>query len=119
MINMNTFWKILLINLVTAGSTFACNTEYNITLETFGEGVLVELRSGSPGSSSVIRSTKSSGGLVRFNSLCPGNYFLAIGNGDNVSVTQPRYLENESIYTGRITMQRGSGNVSNKSRKSL
>ena len=116
---MNKLWKILLIYLISVGSALACNTEYNITLETFGEGVLVELRSGSPGSSSVVRATQSSGGIVRFNNLCPGNYFLAIGNGDNVSVTQTRYFENDSIYTGRITMQRVGGNVSNKSRKSL
>jgi hypothetical protein len=116
---MNKFWKILWIYLISAGSAIACNSEYNITLETFGEGVLVELRSGSPGASSVVRSTKSSGGIVRFSNLCPGNHFLAIGNGDNVSVTQTRYFENDAIYSGRITMQRGSGNVSTKSRKSL
>jgi hypothetical protein len=119
MTTMNKFWTIFLIYLISAGSAFACNSEYNVTLETFGEGVLVELRSGSPGSSSVVRSTKSSGGVVRFNSLCPGNYFLAIGNGDNVSVTQTRYFENDSINTSLITLQRGSGNVSSKSRKSL
>lgn len=108
-----------LLFLVVSGSALACNTEYNITLETFGEGVLVELRLGSPGNSKVVRSTKSSGGSVSFSNLCPGNYFLAIGNDDNVSVTQTRFFENDMVYSGRIVLQRGSGNVSKKSRKSL
>jgi hypothetical protein len=36
-----------------------------------------------------------------------------------LDVTQTRYFEADAIYTGSIVMQRGSGNVSNKSRKSL
>lgn len=108
-----------LLMLAVAGSALACNTQYNITLQTFGEGVLVELRSGSPGNSRVVQSRRSNGGAVNFGNLCPGNYFLAIGNDDSVSVTQARYFESDAVYTGSIVMQRGSGNVSNKSRKSL
>ncbi len=67
------------------GSASACNTVYNITLQTFGEGVLVELRSGTPGNSRVVQSRRSNGGAVNFGKLCPGNYFLAIGNDDSVS----------------------------------
>ena len=102
-----------------ASSAKACNTEYNIMLQTFGEGVLVELRSGSPGSSKVVNSRRSNGGAVNFENLCPGNYFLAIGNEDSVSVTQTRYFEADAVYKGSIVMQRGSGNVSKKSRKNL
>jgi hypothetical protein len=102
-----------------AGSATACNTEYNITLQTFGEGVLVELRSGSPGQSKVVQSSRSNGGAVHFGKLCPGNYFLAIGNDDSVNVTQTRYFEANAVYTGSIVMQRGSGNITHKSRKSL
>lgn len=102
-----------------SSSAYACNTEYNITLETFGQGVLVELRSGNPGTSRVVQSKRSNGGAVNFVNLCPGNYFLAIGNDDSVNVTQTRYFDADAIYTGRIVMQRGSGNVSNKSRKNL
>lgn len=97
----------------------ACNVEFQVTLETFGEGVLVELRGGAPGASRVIRSTRSSGGSVLFQPLCPGNYFLAIGNGDSVSVTPVRKFENDTTYTSRITVQRGSGNVSKRPRGSL
>lgn len=116
---MTKFLIATLVFLTLTGSAIACSTEYNITLETFGEGVLVELRAGQPGSSKVVRSRRSSGGNVNFASLCPGNYFLAIGNDDSVSVTQTRYFEDDAIYTGRIVMQRGSGNVSHKSRKNL
>ena len=116
---MNKYLISTLLLLGMAGSAVACNTEYNITLQTFGEGVLVELRSGSPGTSRVVHSRRSNGGAVNFINLCPGNYFLAIGNGDSVSVTQTRFFEADAIYTGSIVMQRGSGNVSNKSRKNL
>ena len=102
-----------------AGTAIACTTRYNITLETFGEGVLVELRSGKPGSSKVIQSRKSNGGNVSFGNLCQGNYFLAIGNDDSVSVTQTRFFEADATYNGRITLQRGGGNVSRQSRNSL
>jgi len=91
-----------LLLLVMAANALACNTQYNITLQTFGEGVLVELRSGTPGYSKVVQSRRSNGGVVNFGNLCPGNYFLA-----------------DAVYTGSIVMQRGSGNVSHKSRKSL
>ena len=116
---MNKFLISTLLFIGISGSALACNTEYNITLETFGEGVLVELRSGTPGNSRVVQSRKSTGGEVNFRNLCPGNYFLAIGNDDSVSVTQTRYFEADFIYKGNIVMQRGTGNVSRKSRKSL
>ena len=97
----------------------ACSTDYTIHLETFGEGVLVELRSGQPGHSRVVQATRSNGGTVYFASLCPGSYFVAIGNDDSVSVTPTRFFQDSARYTSRITMQRGSGNVSRQSRKSL
>ncbi len=116
---MNKYLISTLFLLGMAGSALACNSEYNITLQAFGEGVLVELRSGSPGTSLVVEARRSNGGAVNFGNLCPGYYFLAIGNGDSVNVTQTRYFEADAIYTSSIVMQRGGGNVSNKSRKSL
>lgn len=116
---MKKFLMGALVSLFVTETALACNTEYNITLETFGEGVLVELRSGIPGNSKVVQSRKSNGGNVSFRGLCPNSYFLAIGNDDSVSVTQVRYFEADAIYTSRITLQRGSGNVSKKSRKNL
>ena len=102
-----------------ASTATACSITYSIELNTFGEGVLVELRAGTPGNSRVVRSARSHGGTVVFSPLCPGRYFLAIGNDDSVNVTPTQFLQDERDYTSRITLQRGSGNVSHRSRKSL
>ncbi len=113
--------KLLLVTfmLMAAQMAQACEIAYEVNLETFGEGVLVELRSGRPGASTVLKSQRSNGGTVRFTGLCPATYFLAIGNDDSVNVTQTRFFAEGSTYTSRITVQRGSGNVSRQSRKSL
>ena len=99
--------------------TVACNIDFNVTLETFGEGVLVELRSGTPGKSRVVKSMRSSGGTVSFESLCPGSYFLSIGNEETVSVTPVRQFQDDTTYSSRITVKRGTGNVGRQSRKTL
>lgn len=104
---------------LTSAAFAGCDTTYTINLQTFGEGVRVELRTGAPGNSKVVSSNYSHGGQVGFSRLCPGNYFLAIGNDESVSVTQVRYFEDNAEYSGTITMQRGSGNVSKRSRNSL
>lgn len=115
------FWKafVATVALWGSGQAMACSTQFKITLETFGEGVLVELRGGVPGRSRVLSATRSYGGAVNFHSLCAGSYFLAIGNDESVSVTPTRQFADQMIYTSRITFQRGSGNVSSQSRKSL
>jgi hypothetical protein len=110
---------ILLFGILFSAESSACNIDFNIELQTFGENVNVELRSGSPGQSRALNSQKSHGGQVSFNSLCPGSYFLAIGNDDYVSVTPVRQFQNDHIYSSRLTIKRGSGNVSKQSRKSL
>ena len=97
----------------------ACNIEYDIELQTFGEHVSVELRSGAPGASRVVKTQTSQGGRVSFSSLCPGSYFVAIGNDDYVSVTPVRQFSSDREYTSQLTLQRGSGNVSKQSRKTL
>jgi hypothetical protein len=96
-----------------------CETDYIVNLRTFGEGVKVELRFGSPGNSKVVASRYSSGGQVAFRQLCSGNYFLAIGNEESVSVTPVRFFEDQAEYTSTITFQRGSGNVAKRPRGSL
>lgn len=96
-----------------------CNIGFNIDLQTFGENVSVELRSGAPGSSRIVGTQRSQGGRVSFNSLCPGSYFVAIGNDDYVSVTPVRQFSDGSVYTSQLIMQRGSGNVSKQQRKNL
>lgn len=117
---MKIFCTLAFSALLAAGNAaHACDISFNIILETFGEGVLVELRSGVPGRSNVVSSIKSSGGAVGFSSLCPGSYFLAIGNEESVSVTPTRNFNANMKYSSRITLQRGSGNVGRQPRKSL
>lgn len=96
-----------------------CDIEFSIELETFGEGVTVELRAGVPGNSKVLSTKSSRGGHVGFSGLCAGKHFLAIGNGESVSVTPTRDFESGRRYSSRLTMQRGSGNVSSRSRGAL
>src|ERR1700675_1391690 len=88
-------------SLFLAAQSDACTTTWNITLETFGEGVTVELRFGIPGNSTVVGSRASSGGQVQFGSLCAGSYFLAIGNDDSVSVTPVRDFRDNGTYSSR------------------
>jgi hypothetical protein len=111
--------SVLIVCMTMSIAASACNIDFNIDLQTFGENVSVELRSGSPGRSKPVRNQRSQGGHVGFDHLCPGSYFLAIGNDDNVSVTPVRQFEIDHTYSSRITVQRGSGNVSKQSRKSL
>ena len=96
-----------------------CNIDYDIELQTFGEHLSVELRIGSPGSSRIVKTKSSQGGRVSFSSLCAGGYFVAIGNDDYVSVTPVRQFASDRSYSSQITLQRGSGNVSRQSRKTL
>jgi hypothetical protein len=96
-----------------------CNIDFNINLETFGESVTVELRVGVPGNSSVLSSKRSTGGHVGFSGLCPGQHFVAIGNGDSVSVTPTRAFESGHSYTSTLRLQRGAGNVSKRMRGEL
>lgn len=109
----------LVCGCLVSASTYACDVNFNVELQTFGESVTVELRSGSPGRSRPVASRKSQGGQVSFSKLCAGSYFLAIGNDDNVSVTPVKQFQDDHDYSSRITLQRGAGNVSKQSRKSL
>ena len=110
---------ILIAALILAPTANACSTIWNITLETFGEGVTVELCFGKPGNSKVVGTRQSSGGQVGFRDLCAGNYFLAIGNSEQVSVTPVRSFQDGASYSSKIVVQRGAGNVSRRSRSSL
>jgi hypothetical protein len=110
---------LLLAGLALMPAANACSTVWNISLETFGEGVTIELRSGVPGKSKVIATRQSHGGQVDFENLCAGKYFLAIGNEEQVSVTPVRTFENNASYASSIVVQTGAGNVETRSRSSL
>lgn len=96
-----------------------CNISFDVELETFGENVLVELRMGVIGSSRSIDIQRRHGGRVKFQDLCPGSYFLSIGNEDYVNVTPGRKFETDFKYSSRVTLRRGSGNVVRMNRNKL
>jgi hypothetical protein len=112
-------WVLTTIFALSSNIALACNIDYDVQLNTFGATVLVELRSGSPGNSSVEGVKRSSGGLVSFDGLCSGRYFLAIGDDKSVSVTPVRYFEDNYSYNSTIEITTGAGNVSRRSRDSL
>jgi hypothetical protein len=113
--------KLVLITIFALSSNIAlaCNIGCDVHLNTFGAKVLVELRLGAPGNSSVVGVKRSSGGLVSFDGLCSGRYFLAIGDDESVSVTPVRNFEDNYTYTSNIKITTGSGNVLRRSRDSL
>jgi len=116
---MKKFFALGVIAMIFCGCAIACSIDFTINLETFGEGVTVELRTGAPGNSRIVKTQRSNGGTVFFGGLCPGPYFLAIGNGETVNVTPVRQFEDNGRYESTLRMQRGSGNVSKKSRNAL
>jgi hypothetical protein len=94
-------------------------TSLRVQLETFGEGVTVELRQGVPGNSKVVESQKANGGTVYFSNLCHGSYFMAVGNEDEVQVTPVRQFEDNRVYESKIVVQKGPSNVASKRRSML
>lgn len=116
---MKKYVALSVIAMILSGGAVACSIDFTINLDTFGEGVTVELRTGAPGNSRIVKTQRSSGGTVFFGGLCPGSYFVAIGNGETVSVTPVRQFEDYGKYTSTLKMQRGSGNVAKKSRNAL
>lgn len=97
----------------------SCTANLTVQLETFGEGVTIELRQGTPGSSTVVESQRSSGGRVYFGNLCTGSYFMAIGNEDAVSVTPVRQFVDGRPYRSTIRVTQGGGNITRRSRGGL
>ncbi len=99
--------------------TEACSGSLTVSLETFGQGVTIELRNGTPGSSRLFASQQSSGGTVYFNGFCTGSYFLAIGDGETVDVAPVHQYNDGHSYQSRIRVVPHAGNISRRSRNSL
>src|SRR5208282_1813175 len=99
-----------------------CSTSLTVhlTVELPGErgDVLIELRQGVVGQSTVVRSEKFHGqtGTVYFTNLCAGSYFMDIGNGRQVAVTPIHEYGNGDRIESTITVTSGGGNVSNQPR---
>jgi hypothetical protein len=70
---MKSFVVAVMLYAALTCNALPCNTQYDVLLETFGEGVLAELRAGQPSSSKVKLAIKSHGGEVSFTKLCPNS----------------------------------------------
>lgn len=83
--------------------------------------LMVELRQGEPGASSVFDTKYFEGQMatVSFLNMPEGSYFVAIGNGDTVAVGPVRqFSDGQRVHTNmRVTYS--SGNVGTRSRSSL
>ncbi|MDR0664058.1 MAG: hypothetical protein LBF86_00845 [Helicobacteraceae bacterium] len=111
--------KAFIMLLLSASALAQCQIDYSVNLKAFSGNELVELRSGFPGQSSVVSRKRAVSGIVGFYNICPGFYFLAIGEGESVNVTNASYFEDYHSYTSQIVRQHGSGNVSRQSRSKL
>ena len=109
----------IILSLFISLPALACDIEFVVNLKTLGQTVNVELREGKPGRSKVMETKRSSGGVVRFSSLCPGGYFLAIGDETYVHVTPNQTFEEGYEYESNIRLQQGHGNVDRKKRSAL
>lgn len=77
----------------------ACSTTLAVNFQDTNGATVVELRLGVPGSSRLVDRKEPSGGSVNFSGLCPGSYFLAIGDQDYVGVTPVHQFEETTCDT--------------------
>lgn len=80
-------------------STCPSSTTININSSGYSGSFAVELRRGNrPGSKRLNGGTASNGGALKFENVCPGNYFYAFGPSDSESVSVTRYfvIKNEA-----------------------
>lgn len=96
-----------------------CLIKYEVTLETFGANVKVELRAGELGKSFPLEIKEASGGKLNYSGLCEGKYFIAIGNDKDVSTTPVQEFINGTNYTSTVTVTKGSGNMGSSRREKL
>ena len=83
--------------------------------------VMVELRQGVPGSSSVFDTKYFEGqtATVSFSQMPAGSYFLAIGNGDSVAVGPVHQFSYGQRQHSTVRVTQSSGNIGTRSRSSL
>jgi hypothetical protein len=96
-----------------------CNINYQIKLETYGENVTVELRVGELGNSFPLVIKQAKDGDIAYSGLCPGKYFIAIGNDKNVSTTPVQDFVTNTRYNSKVQLTQGVGNMSSSRREKL
>jgi len=104
-----------------AGYTIDVTVEFSSTITAGENRVMVELRQGVPGASSVFDTKYFEGrsATVSFSNMPAGSYFIAIGNGDSVAVGPVRQFSNGQRVHTRVHVTPSSGNISTRSRRSL
>lgn len=96
-----------------------CNISFEVTLETFGATVNVELRVGSVGDSFPLVVKQASDGKLNYTGLCPSRYFLAIGDDKSVSTTPVQEFVSGHNYTSKVHLTKGVGNMGSSRRELL
>lgn len=104
-------------------SSYALDIQVQFTSE-IAQGqnrIMVELRQGLPGTSSVFDTKYFEGqtATVYFSQMPAGSYFVAIGNGDSVAVGPVHAFGNGQSLRSTIRVTYSSGNVGTRSRSSL
>lgn len=96
-----------------------CNIDYSITLEAFSPDTKVELRSGELGNSFSLGIRAAKEGKVGFTSLCPGSFFIAVGNEMDISLGPVQEFSKGKIYNSKVHMTRDLGNMKTMRRELL
>ena len=115
--------------LAYSEAALACSTVYTVHLEVelspelakAGDNILIELRNGRVGRSSVTSRKEFRGRrqTVVFPGLCAGSYFVDIGNGELVAVGPVHAFDAGSEYDSTIRVTFSKGNVAMRRRSEL
>ncbi len=105
----------------TASYTVNIEVTFSSTITQGKDRVMVELRQGRPGASTVFDTKHFEGrtATLSFSSMPAGSYFLAIGNGDSVAVGPVREFSDGQRVNTRVRVTQSSGNVGTRSRSGL
>jgi HEAT repeat protein len=105
----------------TAAYIVELRVELNSEISQNEDGIMIELRQGIVGSSRVFDKIRLGGrlGTVTFQGICPGPYFIAIGNGPTVAIgPMHRFEANQRVHS-QVNVSFTQGNVSSMSRSML
>jgi hypothetical protein len=105
----------------TASYTIDIRVQFSSTITQGSNRLMVELRQGVPGTSSVFDTKYFEGqtATVSFSNMPAGSYFVAIGNGDSVAVGPVRQFNDGQRVRTTMRVTYSSGNVGTRSRKNL
>ncbi len=105
----------------TASYTINIEVAFNSEITQGQNRVMVELRQGVPGSSTVFDTKYFEGQMatVSFSQMPAGSYFLAFGNGDSVAVGPVHQFRYGQRQHSTVRVTQSSGNIGTRSRSGL